>query len=125
MVDEPEGPALAPDVQLPSQGELDYEKLHLDIVETLREIFDPEIPVNIYDMGLIYAIVVDEQAMVDVKMTLTSPSCPEAQSLPPMVEQEIKAVPGVSGAKVEVVWDPPWSMDRMGEAARLQLGYDF
>ena len=103
---------------------VDHEKLHADIVEMLRTIYDPEIPVNIFDLGLIYAIVVDDSEMVDIKMTLTSPSCPEAQSLPPAVEEEVRAVPGVKDVHVEVVWDPPWTPERMGEAAKLELGMD-
>jgi FeS assembly SUF system protein len=103
---------------------VDHERLHEDIVDTLRTIYDPEIPVNIFDLGLIYAIVVDDDDNVDIKMTLTSPSCPEAQSLPPAVEAEVRGVPGVKDVKVEVVWDPPWTPERMGEAAKLELGMD-
>ncbi len=105
--------------------ELDFERLHDEVVSAIRTIFDPEIPVNIYDLGLIYAVQIDEEAIVNVTMTLTSPACPEAQSLPPAVEAEIRGVEGVKGAKVEIVWEPPWGPDRMSEAARLQLGMDF
>lgn len=103
---------------------VDFERMHNAVVDVIRTIFDPEIPVNIYDLGLIYAIEVHEDAVVDVKMTLTSPACPEAQSIPPMVEAEVRTVEGVKGAKVEVVWDPPWGPDRMSEDARLALGMD-
>lgn len=103
---------------------VDYERVHNDVVNAIRGIFDPEIPVNIYDLGLIYAIEVEPEGRVQVKMTLTSPACPEAQSIPPMVEMEIREVEGVTSAEVEVVWDPPWGPERMSEAARLQLGFD-
>ncbi len=92
------------------------------VTEVLRSCFDPEIPVNIYELGLIYETKVDENAFVTVKMTLTSPHCPVAQSLPKDVETKVKNVSGVSGAKVEVVWTPPWNPNMMTEAARLELG---
>jgi FeS assembly SUF system protein len=96
--------------------------LHDRVVEVLQTCFDPEIPVNIYELGLIYEVLADEAAgTVQVKMTLTSPMCPVAGSLPPEVENKIRALPGVTGARVDVVWDPPWSPDRMSEAAKLQL----
>ena len=92
------------------------------VVEVLQTCFDPEIPVNIYELGLIYDIVTDEAAgTVEVRMTLTSPMCPVAGSLPPEVENKIRALPGVTGARVDVVWDPPWTPERMSEAAKLQL----
>jgi FeS assembly SUF system protein len=103
---------------------VDYLKLHDQVIDAIRQVYDPEIPVNIYDLGLIYGVVVNEDATVDVKMTLTSPACPEAQNLPPMVEMEIKSVEGVKNATVEIVWEPPWDMSQMSEAARLQLGMD-
>jgi FeS assembly SUF system protein len=93
------------------------------IIETLRECYDPEIPVNIYDMGLIYEINIASDATVDVKMTLTSPACPVAGSLPPEVERRVARVEGVKRAKVEIVWDPIWNMDMMSEDARLELGF--
>ena len=92
------------------------------VIEVLRTVFDPEIPVNIYELGLIYNVDVDAEGVVDVKMTLTSPACPVAGSLPPEVEQKIKSVAGVTNAKVEVVWEPPWTPERMSEAAKLELG---
>ena len=98
--------------------------LHERVIDALRTIFDPEIPVNIFDLGLIYAVRIDEQAAVDITMTLTSPACPEAQTIPPSVEAEVRNVQGVTGAKVEIVWDPPWGPDRMTESARLALGMD-
>jgi FeS assembly SUF system protein len=92
------------------------------IVKALSRVFDPEIPVNIYDLGLVYEVVVDAANRVGVRMTLTAPACPAAQFLPGQVAQAIEALPGVAGASVDVVWDPPWTRDRMSEAAKLQLG---
>ncbi len=92
------------------------------IIEALRTCYDPEIPVNIHELGLIYDIDINPEGAVDIKMTLTSPACPVAGSLPPEVENKVAKVEGVSSAKVEVVWEPPWNPDRMTEAARLQLG---
>ena len=92
------------------------------VIEVLRTVFDPEIPVNIYELGLIYNVDVNAEGAVDVKMTLTSPACPVAGTLPPEVEEKIKTVSGVTGAKVEVVWEPPWTPDLMTEAAKLELG---
>ncbi len=92
------------------------------VVEALRRIFDPEIPVNIYDLGLVYRCEVSETGNVAVDMTLTAPGCPVAQTFPIAVENEVKKVNGVADAHVEVVWDPPWSPDRMSEAAKLELG---
>ncbi|MBI1909137.1 MAG: SUF system Fe-S cluster assembly protein [Deltaproteobacteria bacterium] len=93
-----------------------------NIIEVLKTCFDPEIPVNIYELGLIYNIDVAPAGEVVLEMTLTSPACPVAGSLPPEVETKIKSVPGVTTAKVNVVWDPAWKPDMMSEAARLQLG---
>ena len=92
------------------------------IVEVLSTIFDPEIPVNIYELGLIYEIAVDADHAVGVRMTLTSPNCPAAQSLPVEVVNKLKQLPGITDAHVDIVWDPPWGKDRMSEAAKLQLG---
>ena len=92
------------------------------ILDAIRSVFDPEIPVNIVELGLIYDIVVDAQGVAGVRMTLTAPGCPVAQSLPVDVAQKVKSVAGVTDAKVDVVWDPPWTKDRMSDAARLQLG---
>ena len=93
------------------------------VVEVLRTVYDPEIPVSIYDLGMIYDIQV-EDAVVHVRMTLTTPACPVAGSLPGEVETRIKAIEGVSDAKVELVWDPPWTPEKMSEAAKLQLNMD-
>jgi FeS assembly SUF system protein len=92
------------------------------VFEVLQTCFDPEIPVNIYELGLIYDVAVSETAMVDVKMTLTSPHCPAAQSLPGEVQNKVKSVPGVADAKVSVVWEPTWTPALMSEAAKLELG---
>ncbi len=92
------------------------------VIETLRTCYDPEIPVNIYDLGLIYEVNVERTGEVRVRMTLTAPSCPVAGTLPGEVEMKIKELPGVSAAKIELVWEPPWDMAKMSEAAKLQLG---
>ena len=96
--------------------------LRNDIVEVLRTIFDPEIPVNIYEMGLIYEISITEKLDVDIRMTLTSPMCPVAETLPPEVEAKAASVTGVGNVNLELVWDPPWDPSMMSEAARLELG---
>jgi len=93
------------------------------VVEVLRTCYDPEIPVDIFELGLIYDVQANEDNAVKVTMTLTSPACPVAGTLPPEVEHKIKAqVEGISDVSVEVVWDPPWNIDMMSEAAKLQLG---
>jgi FeS assembly SUF system protein len=96
--------------------------LRSSIVDALSKVFDPEIPVNIYELGLIYDIIVDKDSVVGIRMTLTAPACPAAQFLPGEVRSRVAAVPGVTGVKVDVVWDPPWDRDRMSDAAKLQLG---
>ena len=96
--------------------------LKREVAAALRTIYDPELPVNIYDLGLIYALDIDADGQVDIRMTLTAPGCPVAQSFPALVEQTVAAVKGVTRAHVEIVWDPPWDQSRMTEAARLQLG---
>lgn len=92
------------------------------IIEALKGIYDPEIPVNIYDLGLIYHIFIDPQGVVTIEMTLTTPACPVAQTFPGTVENVINAITGVSETQVELVWDPPWTSKSMSEAAKLQLG---
>ncbi len=91
------------------------------IVETLKTVFDPEIPVNIYELGLIYNLDVNDSGVVAIKMTLTSPMCPVAGTLPPEVETKVRQVAGVTACKVDLVWEPPWDPSKMTEAARLQL----
>ena len=94
------------------------------VIEEIKKIFDPEIPVNIYELGLIYNIEVDEKNIVDVKMTLTSPNCPVAESLPNDVKDNIKKIKDVSDVNVNVVWEPPWTKEMMSEAAKLELNVD-
>jgi FeS assembly SUF system protein len=96
---------------------------HDKIVEKLRTVYDPEIPVNIYDLGLIYEVNVEPNADVYVKMTLTSPGCPAAGTLPGEVEDKIVVIPGAGKVKVDVVWEPTWDKNMMTEAAKLQLGF--
>jgi FeS assembly SUF system protein len=97
------------------------DRIREGIVEALRTCYDPEIPVNIYELGLVYEVGVSDSNAVQVRMTLTSPACPVAGSLPPEVEEKIRALPGVTECAVEVVWDPPWNPGMMTEAARLEL----
>jgi len=92
------------------------------ITDALRTIYDPEIPVNIYDMGLVYEVTIKDDADVSILMTLTSPMCPVAESLPPEVEIKVKQLEGVRSATVEITWDPPWDPEMMSEAAKLELG---
>jgi FeS assembly SUF system protein len=102
---------------------LQHNLLEAQVIEALREIYDPELPVNIHDLGLIYALELDAAAgTVLIRMTLTAPGCPVAQSFPGTVECAVRKVPGIREARVELVWDPPWSRERMSEEARLQLG---
>jgi len=97
--------------------------IHDRIVEKMRTVYDPEIPVNIYDLGLIYEVKVEPTADVYLKMTLTSPGCPAAGTLPGEVEDKIVVIPGVKKVKVDVVWEPTWDKNMMSEAAKLQLGF--
>ena len=106
----------------PTPEQMDRARLEGRVIEVLRTIYDPELPVNIYDLGLIYTIDVDEEHAVYVRMTLTAPACPVAGTLPGQVEQRLAAIPGVNGATVELVWDPPFSRDMISEEARLELG---
>jgi FeS assembly SUF system protein len=92
------------------------------IVDAISTVYDPEIPVNIWELGLIYDVIVDGAGVAGIRMTLTAPGCPAAQSLPVEVAAKVRDVPGVTDARVEVVWEPPWDKDRMSEAAKLQLG---
>ena len=91
------------------------------VIEEIKKIFDPEIPVNIYELGLIYKIEVDQENKVNIDMTLTSPNCPVAESLPNDVKESIKKIEGVSDVKLNLVWEPPWTQDKMSEAAKLEL----
>jgi FeS assembly SUF system protein len=109
------------DSQAPARKQ-DPGELRDQVIEALRRVYDPEIPVNIYDLGLIYRLELLDDRRVEVDMTLTAPACPVAGTLPGMVENAIRQVPGVSDAHVELVWDPPWTQERMSEEALLQLG---
>lgn len=97
--------------------------LESQVVEVLRTVYDPEIPVNIYDLGLIYDVLVEDDSSIVVRMTLTSPACPVAGTLPPEVEEKVKSVPDVTNARVDIVWDPPWNPEMMSDGAKLELGF--
>jgi FeS assembly SUF system protein len=94
------------------------------VIAALRKVYDPEMPVNIYELGLIYDLSVDAEGCASVRMTLTAPNCPVAGTLPGEVERAVRAVPGITGVKLELTFDPPWSKDRMSEAAKLALGIE-
>ena len=115
---QPNRPELELAVAIPPE---ELERLTEDIVVALKTVFDPEIPVDIYELGLIYAIEIADDGKVKVEMTLTTPSCPSAQELPGQVEESVRLIPGVTDVLVEVVWDPPWHQGRMSEDARLAL----
>ncbi|MFP6743560.1 MAG: DUF59 domain-containing protein [Alphaproteobacteria bacterium] len=100
----------------------DSQSLEALIVTTLESIYDPEIPVSIYALGLIYDIAIDNDAKVLITMTLTTPGCPVAEILPMEIEEKVRAIPGVESAKVEITWEPPWGPEMMSEAARLEIG---
>ena len=115
-------PQTTPDIEEKVKAAAQTQEIEERIVAALRTCYDPEIPINIYELGLIYGIDVDPSGVVDVRMTLTSPACPVAGSLPPEVKYKLESIPGVKSANVQIVWDPPWDKDMMSEAARLQLG---
>jgi FeS assembly SUF system protein len=121
-------PAVQPPVEATaaSVGPLDPENtaaFQQLIIDQIKTVFDPEIPVDIYELGLIYDIIVDAEKRVLINMTLTSPACPSAQQIPSEVRWKVKAIPGVTDAFVEIVWEPAWSKERMSEAAKLSLGF--
>ena len=99
------------------------ENIEDQIVETLKSIYDPEIPVDIFELGLIYEVKVDNETNVEIEMTLTSPNCPVAESMPKEVEDKVAAMNGVKSSKVNIVFDPPWDKDMMSEEAKLELGF--
>ena len=103
-------------------GTINKQELEEKIIQTLKTCYDPEIPVDIFELGLIYEIRISDEADVNVKMTLTSPACPVAGSLPPEVEAKLRAVPEVNNVKIELVWNPPWDRDMMSEVAKVELG---
>ena len=116
-----EPPAGSDDVERPEPDEGDP-ALQAQVIEALKTVRDPEIPVNLLDLGLIYELIVNKDGVVYVEMTLTTPACPVAGALPGQVQDAISAVPGVQEARVKLVWSPPWSKDRMSEEAKLELG---
>jgi FeS assembly SUF system protein len=101
----------------------DVERTKAAVLDVLRTCYDPEIPVNIYELGLVYDVSVADEGAVTIQMTLTSPACPVAGSLPGEVQSRVANVPGVERVQVELVWDPPWTPERMSEAAKVQLGF--
>jgi len=103
--------------------EQDIIKLENSVVEVLKTIYDPEIPVDIFELGLIYEVRIDEDKFVEIDMTLTSPNCPVAETMPKEVEDKVGAIEGVSGSKVNIVFDPAWDKDMMSEEAKLELGF--
>jgi FeS assembly SUF system protein len=103
---------------------MEQEKLKTALVDVLKTVYDPEIPVDIWELGLIYDLDVDDAGAVKIRMTLTSPMCPVAETLPPEVEAKARGVEGVSDVKLDLVWDPPWSPSMMSEAARLELNFE-
>ena len=101
---------------------VDKENLKIKIVDALQTVYDPEIPVSVYELGLIYKIDISDDSDVNITMTLTTPNCPEAQSIPEKVADTILLVNGVKDVKVKITWEPPWSQEKMTEAAKLELG---
>jgi FeS assembly SUF system protein len=109
--------------EFPAQAEQDAEPVTQNaVVQAISTVYDPEIPVNIYELGLIYKIDIDAAGKVAIDMTVTAPACPVADILPVEVAEKVRGVPGVSDVRVELVWDPPWNPDMMSESARLELG---
>jgi len=104
-------------------GVMSTELLENSIIDILKTIYDPEIPVDVYELGLIYEVKINADKHVDVEMTLTSPNCPVAESLPKEVEDKVASVEGISSAKVNIVFDPPWDKEMMSEEAKLELGF--
>ena len=102
---------------------VDTHKLEQLIIDALHTVYDPEIPVDIYELGLVYEIIVDAERRALVRMTLTSPACPSAQQIPQEVRYKVKAIPGIADAWVDIVWEPMWTKDRMSEVAKLSLGF--
>jgi FeS assembly SUF system protein len=108
----------------PEQAMASVEAIKQSVVDVLKTVYDPEIPVDIYELGLVYDVNVEESGSVVVRMTLTSPMCPVAESLPPEVEEKVRSVAGVTDVKIDLVWEPPWTPSLMSEAARLELGME-
>lgn len=116
-MEEPREPNISPNDPPEGRSELQQK-----VVEKIKTCYDPEIPVDIFELGLIYRIDIDDESACHIDMTLTSPACPVAGTLPPEVEGKVGEVEGITASKVEVVWDPPWTPERMSEAAKLELG---
>lgn len=108
---------------VPTSTSLDRLVIEAQVTDVLHTIYDPEIPVDIYELGLIYGVSIEDDGVVDVVMTLTAPSCPAAQSLPEEVDMKLRGIPAVRDVRVHIVFDPPWDMSRMSDAARLKLGF--
>ena len=108
--------------KIENQEPVDRDVVRENVIAGLKKIFDPELPVNIYDLGLIYGVDVDDAGVVEVKMTLTTPACPVAQTFPGLVEAAVREVEGVTAAAVELVWDPPWCPDSLSLEVKLELG---
>ena len=108
----------------PERSVMSVESIKSAVVDVLKTVYDPEIPVDIYELGLVYDVNVEESGAVAIRMTLTSPMCPVAESLPPEVEEKVRGVAGVTDVKLDLVWEPPWSPSLMSEAARLELGME-
>jgi len=124
----PESEEIAADTAKPDSAEAtpvdsgNPDAIREQVIEELKTVFDPEIPVNIYELGLIYQVIVAADGATQVTMTLTTPMCPAAEELPPEVETKARGVPGVTSVQLDLVWDPPWSPDMMSDAAKLDLG---
>ena len=117
----PEEPVETAEIETTDEAPVTDDELKDKVIDALKTVYDPEIPVNIFDLGLIYEVRIDS-GFVDIDMTLTAPGCPVAHTFPGMVERSVCTVPGVTGAAVELVWDPPWTPELISEAARLELG---
>ncbi len=113
----------SPESPTPPTSDQSTPELRESVIDMLKACYDPEIPVDIYELGLIYTVNIGDSGACAIEMTLTSPACPVAGTLPPEVERKVAGVPGITSSRVEVVWDPPWTPDRMTEAARLELGF--
>ncbi len=103
-------------------SEINKQELEDKIIHALKTCYDPEIPVDVFELGLIYEIIIDEEANVSIKMTLTSPACPVAGSLPPEIQEKVKLIPEIKSVNIELVWNPPWDRDMMSEYAKVELG---
>jgi FeS assembly SUF system protein len=108
--------------EVKSEESFEKKALRLKVIEALKTVHDPEIPVNIYDLGLVYQIHISDDNLIKIEMTLTAPACPVAHLFPSMVQGAVNAVDEVTDTEVEIVWDPPWTQDRMSDAAKLELG---